>query len=408
MELAAPLVSSGTPPAEIKVGSLRITSIDLLRGTVMIIMALDHVRDYFHADAFIYDPLDLEKTTPFLFFTRWITHFCAPVFVFLAGSSAYLTGRKKTKKELTTFLLTRGVWLILLELTIVNFGWLFNWRLPTLPLIVIWALGISMVALSLLIHLPKKGILAVGILLVAGHNLLDPITVTEPGPRQFFWSLLHSPGVFNLAGKNIFVGYPVIPWIGLMGLGYCFGQLYAPDVEVAKRKRTLLTLGFSAIAVFIVLRFTNVYGDASLWSKQPSSFYTFLSFISTTKYPPSLLYVLMTIGPALLFLAYSERPLGKIGKVISVYGRVPLFYYILHIYIIHLLAMIAAEFSQKNWTDMIVSFWVNFDPQLQGYGFPLWVSYAVWIAIVGGLYPLCRWYDKYKQNNRHKKWLSYL
>lgn len=407
MEIAATLTHAPRT-SELKVGSLRIASIDLLRGTVMIIMALDHVRDYFHADAFVYDPLDLEKTSPFLFFTRWITHFCAPTFVFLAGCSAFLTGQRKTRKELSFFLFTRGIWLIFLELTIVNFGWLFNWRLPTLPLIVIWALGISMIALAALIHLPKKIILAVGFILVAGHNFLDPIQVAEPGPLKFFWSVLHVPGVFNIAGKNIFVGYPIIPWIGLMAIGYCFGQLYRPAIEAARRKRILITLGLSAVALFILLRLFNIYGDASPWTSQSSSFYTFLSFIRTTKYPPSFLYILMTIGPALIFLALTERANGKLSSIISVYGRVPFFYYILHIYIIHLLAMFAAEFFHKNWTDMIVSFWVNFDPQLQGYGFDLWVSYVLWIVIVVGLYPLCRWFDRYKRNNKDKKWLSYV
>jgi uncharacterized membrane protein len=407
MHTAATLTAPA-PFKELKIDKVRISSIDLLRGTVMIIMALDHVRDYFHADAFIYDPLDLEKTSPLLFFTRWITHFCAPVFVFLAGTSAFLSGQRKSKKELSFFLITRGLWLVILELTIINFAWLFNISLPTLPLTVIWALGISMIALSVFVHFPKQVILAIGIILVAGHNLLDSVHIQEAGSKKFFWSLLHEPGVYNYGGKNIFVGYPVIPWIGLMALGYCFGQLYTSRFNSQKRKRILIFMGFSAIALFAILRFTNVYGDASLWSSQSSPLYTFLSFIKTTKYPPSLLYILMTIGPALLFLAFNERPLGKIGKIVSVYGRVPFFYYLLHIYIIHLLAMAAAEFTHNNWTDMIVSFWVNFDPQLRGYGFELWVTYAVWIVIVVALYPLCRWYDKYKSNNRHKKWLSYL
>ena len=407
MQTAATLTAPA-PFSELKATKIRISSIDLLRGTVMIIMALDHVRDYFHADAFLYDPLDLAKTSPLLFFTRWITHFCAPVFVFLAGTSAFLSGQKKTKKDLSFFLLTRGLWLILLELTVINFGWAFNWHFPMVPLIVIWALGISMIALAVFVHLPKQVILAIGIILVVGHNALDGVTVAEPGPGKFLWSVLHEPGVHTFAGKNIFVGYPIMPWIGLMALGYCFGQLYTPRFDTQRRKRILIIMGVSLISLFIILRATNVYGDASLWSSQSSPLYTFFSFIRTTKYPPSLLYILMTIGPALLFLAFTERPLGKLGKIVSVYGRVPFFYYVLHIYIIHLLALVAAEFSHNDWTDMIVSFWVNFDPQLQGYGFELWVTYVIWIALVIGLYPLCRWFDRYKTNNRDKKWLSYL
>ena len=401
--LAAPITFS-----EPKIAKLRVSSIDLLRGTVMIIMALDHVRDYFHADAFQYDPLDLDKTTPLLFFTRWITHFCAPVFVFLAGTSAFLSGQKKTKKELSFFLITRGIWLIILELTVINFGWLFNWRLPTIPLIVIWALGVSMIALSVFIHLPKRVILGIGILLVAGHNLLDPITVTEPGAGKFLWALLHEQSVHQLAGKNIFVGYPIIPWIGLMALGYSFGNLYSFQFDALRRKKLLIVMGISAILLFVILRFTNVYGDPAPWSQQSSPFLTFLSFLRATKYPPSLLYLLMTIGPSLLFLAFAEKPIGKIGRAISVFGRVPLFYYILHIYIIHLLAMLAAEIAYTDWSAMIVSFWVNFEPQLRGYGFDLWLTYVIWVAIVAGLYPLCKMYDKYKMNNKDKKWLSYL
>jgi uncharacterized membrane protein len=405
MLTAAPVIAaSRIQPTK----TYRITSIDLLRGTVMIIMALDHVRDYFHADAFGYDPLDLEKTSPLLFFTRWITHFCAPVFVFLAGTSAFLSGQRKTKKELSLFLMTRGLWLVLLELTVVNFGWLFNIQLPTLPLTVIWALGISMIALSLLIHLPKTYILAIAIILVAGHNLLDPITVSEPGPKKFLWSLLHEPGIFVMAGKNIFVGYPIIPWIGLMALGYCFGQLYTTRYDAPKRKRLLLIFGASAVVLFVVLRLSNIYGDRALWTPQSTPLYTLLSFIRTSKYPPSLLYMLMTIGPALLFLAFTERTDNRVTQTVSIYGRVPFFYYLLHVYMIHVLAMVAAEISTHDWSDMIISFWVNDDPQLRGYGFGLGVVYAVWIFIVVALYPLCRWYDKYKMNNRHKRWLSYL
>ena len=333
--------------------------------------------------------------------------------MFLAGTSAFLSGQRKTKKELSYFLATRGLWLIFAEFTILNFGWGFNWQLPTIPLIVIWALGVSMLTLSLLIHLPKKIILAIGIILVAGHNLLDPITVDpisaqEPGARKFLWSLLHEPGLYNIAGENIFVGYPLLPWIGLMALGYCFGQLYTSQFDAVRRKRILLTMGISVIVLFIIVRFTNAYGDSATWSTQKTPFLTVLSFIKTSKYPPSLLYIMMTIGPALLFLAFSERPLGKIGKVVSVYGRVPFFYYVLHIYLIHILAMVAAEFFHNDWSDMIVTLWVNFDPQLRGYGFDLWLTYVLWIVIVAGLYPLCRWYDNYKRNNPQKKWLSYI
>ncbi len=387
----------------------RITSIDLLRGIVMIIMALDHVRDYFHAGAYLYDPLDLDKTSVALFFTRWITHFCAPVFVFLAGTSAFLVGRRKTKKELSIFLLTRGLWLILLELTLINFEWNFDISFTNIYFIVIWALGISMIVLAGLIHLPYKLILLIGIILVAGHNLLDNIHVPGNNLRAFGWALLHDQNFFSWNGKNVLVGYPIIPWIGIMALGYCLGSLYIPAFSAEKRKKILLIIGVSAIALFIVIRFLNSYGDPSPWSYQRSSFYTFLSFIKASKYPPSLLYALITLGSAIVFLALAENIKNQLSKVISVYGRVPMFYYILHIFIIHLSTMLAAElFTNFSWRVWILKEPLWFTESLKGYGFSLLIVYLVWLAIVIGVYPLCKWYDRYKQSHKEKWWLSYL
>jgi uncharacterized membrane protein len=375
----------------------------------MIIMALDHVRDYFHAGAFLYDPLDLDKTTPVLFFTRWITHFCAPVFMFLAGTSASLVGQKKSKKDLSLFLLKRGLWLVFLELVIVNFGWNFAIGFPTILFIVIWALGVSMIALAALIHLPKTLVLVVGILLVAGHNLLDGIHVEGNNLPAFGWSLLHEPNFFTWEGKSLFIGYPLLPWIGVMALGYCLGDLFKSSYPAEKRKKSLLLLGCSAIGLFILLRLTNIYGDPSHWSPQTSSFYTFLSFIKTSKYPPSLLYILMTLGPALLFLAFTENSNNAVTKFVSVYGRVPMFYYILHIYLIHLFAMIGSElFTKVDWRIWILNQPVWFNDGLKGYGFSLGVVYMVWLVIVIGLYPLCKMYDRYKLNHKEKWWLSYL
>lgn len=389
--------------------SKRIASIDLLRGTVMIIMALDHVRDYFHADAFLYDPLDLEKTSAVLFFTRWITHFCAPVFMFLAGTSAFIAGQKKTKKELSVFLLTRGLWLILLEITLISFEWNFDITFSNIYFIVIWALGISMIALAGLIHLPYKFILLIGIMLVAGHNLLDNTHVTGNTLPAFGWALLHEQNFFMWQGKNILVGYPILPWIGVMALGYCMGILYTPAFSAEKRKKWLVIIGGSAIGLFIIIRFTNVYGDFSPWSYRQSALYTLLSFIKATKYPPSLLYILMTLGPAILFLAFSESWNNALSKIVSVYGRVPMFYYILHIFFIHLFTMIAAGlFTQYSWKLWILKQPLWFSEDLKGYGFSLGIVYLVWLTIVIGLYPLCNWYDKYKSSHKEKKWLSYL
>lgn len=375
----------------------------------MIIMALDHVRDYFHADAFLYDPLDLEKTSVALYFTRWITHFCAPVFMFLAGTSAFLVGQRKTKKELSAFLLKRGLWLIFIELVIVNFGWNFAITFPTILFIVIWALGISMIALAAFIHFPKTIMLLIGILLVAGHNLLDNVHVTGNNLPAFAWSLLHEPNFFTWQGKIIFIGYPLLPWIGVMTLGYCLGRLYTPAFEAVRRKKILIWMGVGAIGLFFLLRLTNVYGDSFHWSRQPSAFFTFLSILNTSKYPPSLLYILMTLGPALLFLAFTEKANSAVAKIISVYGRVPMFYYLVHIYLIHLLAMLFSElFTNIDWRTWILNQPLWFNESLRGNGFSLGIVYLVWLGIVIGLYPLCRWYDRYKQSHKEKWWLSYL
>lgn len=387
----------------------RVRSIDLLRGLVMIIMALDHVRDYFSAAAFQYDPLDLSQTSTALFLTRWITHFCAPIFVFLSGTSAFLVGQRKGKKELSAFLFKRGLWLVLLEVTVVFMGWLFAPPFTSALLLqVIWALGISMIALSLIVLLPKNIILIVGIILVAGHNGLDNVHEAGNDFKAIGWHFLHDPGLATIDRLKIFFAYPVLPWIGLMTLGYSLGNIYIKNYDAAKRKKLLRWLGVAAILTFIILRYTNIYGDANHWSTQQSPTFTFLSFINTVKYPPSLLYVLMTIGPALIFLSFTENPINRFQKVISVYGRVPLFYYLLHIYLIHFFAVIAAQLSGYKWSDMFLNTWVSFSPDLKGYGFNLATVYAVWALVIILLYPLCRWYDKYKTSHKEKWWLSYL
>jgi uncharacterized membrane protein len=374
----------------------------------MIIMALDHVRDYFHADAFLYDPTDLSKTNVLLFFTRWITHFCAPAFMFLSGTSAYLVGIRKGKKYLSRFLFTRGLWLIFLEFTVVNFAWYFNIHFPSIEFIVIWALGVSMISLAAFIYLPLTAIAAISLVMVFGHNLLDNIHIPGDGPAAFGWALVHEFHFFNYAGKIIFVGYPIIPWIGVMALGYCFGKIYVENYNDAKRKKILIGLGSSAIILFIVLRFSNLYGDPAPWSKQSKAVFTFLSFITVSKYPPSLLYLLVTLGPALLFLAFTEKTKSWLSTQLRMIGRVPMFYYIVHLYVIHLGAMVATYFSGLTWRNMILTTWVSFDPKLKGYGFSLEIVYIVWFSLILILYFLCRWYDRYKREHLQQWWLSYL
>ena len=387
----------------------RIGSIDLLRGAVMIIMALDHVRDYFHAGAFLYDPADLSQTTVFLFFTRWITHFCAPIFVLLAGCSAYLSGQRKTKPELASFLVKRGLWLILLELTLINFAWAFNLSFGFQLLGVIWALGIGMICLAGSLFIPRKMVLVIGLLLVAGHNLLDGIHVPGKGLLAVGWAILHDQKVFEYRSLFLFVGYPLIPWIGLILLGYCLGPIFSASYSPLQRKKLLLLLGMVCLAVFVLVRWINLYGNLQPWSNQSSPLLTFLSFISISKYPPSLDYLLVTVGIALLFLAWTEKLSGPVARAISVFGRVPFFYYLVHLYIIHVLALLAAVISGRPWTDM-VSFntWISYNPNLRGYGFNLGIVYLVWISIILILYPLCKRYDAYKTKHREKWWLSYL
>ena len=370
----------------------------------MIIMALDHVRDYFHSSAMLYDPLDLSHTSPYIYFTRWVTHFCAPTFMFLAGTSAFLVGERKTKKQLSFFLLTRGLWLVFLEITVVYFGWSFNIHFPVTALITIWALGVSMMVLSAIIFLPFKIILTIGISILLWHNLLDKIHVPGNDAKAFIWDILHDPRGLSFFGHPIFTGYPVLPWIGIITLGYCFGSFYTKGFDPVKRKKALIFIGSVAIVWFIILRAANIYGDQQFWSSQRSGFYTFLSFMDVTKYPPSFLYALITIGPGILFLAFAENMRNGFTKFVSVYGRVPMFYYLLHIYLIHLLALLAAELTGFGWRSMIVDIF----PRLEGYGFPLIAVYGIWVGVILLLYPLCRWYDKYKTGHKEKWWLSYL
>ena len=392
----------------------RIESIDIIRGLAMVIMALDHVRDYFHISANTDDPLNLATTSPALYFTRWITHFCAPIFVFLSGTSIYLQSLRKTKKELGIFLLKRGLWLIIAEWTIIAFAWTFNTNFNILPLQVIWAIGISMFILGLLIlaRLSYSLILALGILIVAGHNLLD-IPESKPGfEAGFWWDLLHH-GVFKLypIGDNrvLMMVYPFLPWTGLMILGYCAGKLFTPSFSPEARKKLLLQMGGGLIVLFVVLRFSNLYGDPVPWTKQDSPFYTFLSFLKINKYPPSLLYLCITIGPALILLALIESIKNRFTGFMVTFGRTAFFYYILHLYLIHVVAAIfffarGHSFAEarnvgKQFPFMYVA---------PGEGNGLLVVYAVWLGVILLLYPLCEKYDRYKTAHKEKWWLSYL
>jgi uncharacterized membrane protein len=385
----------------------RVNSIDLLRGLVMIIMALDHTRDFFHVQAFTDDPLNLSTTTPALFFTRWITHFCAPVFVFLVGTSAYLQGQRKSKGELSSFLVKRGHWLIIIELTVITLGITFDVQYSHLILQTIWAIGISMVLLGLAIWLPFTAILAIGLLIVFGHNLLDAAEASRNGQVGVLWSLLHRQSIVPLSSNHtLMILYPFLSWTGLMFLGYVLGRLFSTSVQPSLRKKTLTALGLGAIALFILLRSGNFYGDPLPWSPQKDVLYSTFSFINTQKYPPSLLFLCMTIGPALLFLAFVGKAQSRMAKIITVYGRVPFFYYVLHFYLLHFLTTLffmarGHSFSEGLNSPLRLKF------VKPGEGLELWQVYLVWLTVVAALYPVCKWFSTFKQH--HKQWwLSYL
>ena len=367
-------------------------------------MAIDHVRGYFHADKFLFDATDLTKTNAAIFFTRWMTHFCAPAFVFLAGTSASMISQRKSKKDLSMFLFTRGLWLVFAELTFINIAWYFNPSFSFFSLGVIWALGISMMALSALVHLPVKIILGIGLIIFFGHNLLDKIFVEGNSLKAFAWAVLHVSRRFEFGYPNINAQYPVLPWIGIMALGYVAGSLYKKEISQAVRKKYLLVIGSSAILLFFLIRAINIYGDMAPWSVQDSQAFTIMSFLNTTKYPPSLLFSLMTLGPCLIFLALMERPLGHWSQPLLHFGRVPMFFYILHIFLLHIMVTIAIVITGGDWHETIITNGLKyFHPQ-----FSLGVVYLVWIMAIIILYPLCRWYDKYKTSHKEKWWLSYL
>lgn len=397
----------------------RIYSIDFLRGIVMMIMLLDHTRDFVHSGGLSFDPTDLTQTTVPLFFTRWITHFCAPVFVFLSGISIYLQrAAGKTNAELSRFLFTRGLWLILLEFTIVRFGFSFNLDYSFFGMAqVIWVIGVSMIAMAALIYLPVRAIGVLGLAMVVLHNLLDRFQVPPniafaatppPDLGQSLWIILHQQGIVPVSsgGSFIFVAYPLIPWIGVMAAGWAFGSIYT--WESARRRKTLYVVGIAVTLLFVAVRLVNTYGDPVAWAAQSSPAFTFLSFLNTTKYPPSLLFLLMTLGPATLVLALMDAINGKAiwQRAGITFGRVPMFFYVLQWFVAHGAGVLLAYFAGKQ----IGLYFVNPGPGLEippDHGFSLWVVYAAWIGGLIVLYPLCWWYANYKQ--RHKHWLlSYL
>jgi len=368
----------------------------------MIIMALDHTRDFFGIPG--QNPTNLASASAALFLTRWVTHFCAPVFFLLTGTGAYLSLRRKSRAELSRFLFTRGLWLIFLELVVVRcFAYQLNVDYRVTMLLVLWALGWAMITLSALVRLPAFVASAFGVLLIVGHNLLDSVKSASP-----LWSILHSPGfVVNTSNHVVFAAYPLIPWIGVTAVGYGLGQVYGWDTE--RRRSFLLRLGLALSLAFLVIRAINAYGDPSHWMRQKSALFTALSFLNTTKYPPSLLFLLMTLGPAIIFLWAVDRGTPRFLRPGLVIGKVPMFYYVLHFALIHLLAVVTCYVRYGS------AHWMFESPDLAhypfspppGWGYSLPVVYLVWVVVVAVMYPLCRWFAALKQR-RDDAWLSYI
>lgn len=387
--------------------SVRLESVDLLRGIVMILMALDHTRDFFGNSAI--NPTDLSRATASLFFTRWITNICAPVFFLLVGTGAWLSLRRKSKSALSRFLFTRGLWLIFLELVLLRgLAWQFNFDYRLTMLVILWALGWAMIVLSALVYLPAWVVASFGIVMIATHNLTDAVAPAAFGAFAPLWTILHTPGfLVNTPRHAVFVAYPLIPWVGVTVAGYGLGQIFGWPAE--RRKRLLLRMGIGLTAAFVVLRAVNLYGDPVRWSTQKSAAFTVLSFLNTTKCPPSLLFLLMTLGPAILLLRIFDGGTPRFLQPALVFGRVPLFYFALHAALIHLLA-VAACFARYGH-----AYWMFESPDVgkypitppPGWGFHLPAVYLIWIFVVVALYPLCAWFAGLKQRRRDA-WLSYL
>jgi uncharacterized membrane protein len=387
----------------------RIYSIDLLRGAVMIIMALDHVRDFFHYTASTDSPTNLLTTTPWLFFTRFITHFCAPTFVFLSGISAYLSGQKKTKKELSNFLIKRGVWLIIAEFLIVSLAWTYDPLYHVLIFQVIWAIGISMIILGLIVWLPVNLILLSGVTIILFHNILDLDEINRHGQFGVFYTLLHYGNFTAIdlgTGRVGLIVYAFLPWTGIMLTGYGLGRIFTISYSASRRRKILYWMGSASVLLFFIFRSINHYGDPSHWYMQKNLLFSWLSFFNVSKYPPSLDYISLTIGVAMITLALFDRVSKDSFLFVGVFGRVPFFFYVLHIYLIHLMAVILfyiEGYTSKDIAPQHTPFYFRPDQ----FGFELVAVYLLWFSVIMILYPLCAWYDNYKTNHR-KWWLSYL
>lgn len=373
----------------------------------MIIMALDHVRDLMHTTSLTQSPLDFNTTTTGIFLTRWITHLCAPTFVFLSGTSAFIS--LKNNSDISAgrkFLISRGLWLILLEFTVINFALWADIQFRILVLQVIGAIGAGFIILSFLLKLSSRTIGIIGLVIIFGHNLLDNITFQENPVFKVIWTFLFRLDIMQVTPDFTFgILYPIIPWLGIMLAGYGCGQIFM--LEDKQRKKTLFFIGIGLLAFFAILRFTNIYGDQSPWSVQKNAVFTFLSFINVSKYPPSLLYAAVTLGISFLFLALADGVKNGFTRFVSIYGKVPLFYFLLHWYLIHTLMFVMVFLQGFSWNDLPFGPFKFGRPET-GSGVELPYIYLIWAFVVLSLYPLCIWYSKYKAAHREKKWLRYL
>jgi uncharacterized membrane protein len=404
--MAASAITAQSVPAP------RIQSVDALRGAIMMLMAIDHIRDYVARSAQQFLPTDLTRTTPAIFFTRWITHFCAPVFMLTAGLGAYfwITRGHHSKGELSRLLISRGIWLIVLEVTILRliFFSQISFTVNPVILIILWAIGISMIGLAGLIYLPMRVIAVLSIAIIALHNLLDHVSAERFGRAAWIWDILHQQNVFAFHGINFVTAYPVLPWIGVMAGGYCLGTVFEWDAH--RRRSFLVRMGLALAAAFVVVRAVNIYGDPLRWSHQASPVFTVLSFLNVRKYPPSLDFLLMTLGPAMVVMAWLEKVHFHFTNPLIVFGRVPFFYYGAHLLLAHLIAigMNFVRYGAKSFL-LIAPPSMGTPSELfpADYGFPLWTVYAVWVVVLLLLYPACLRFARLKQR-RHDWWLTYL
>jgi uncharacterized membrane protein len=378
----------------------RLSSVDVVRGAIMVLMALDHVRDFVTNQRF--QPEDLTKSSVALFATRWVTHFCAPGFFFLAGLGIGLAMlRGKSAGEMSKYLAIRGLWLMIVDITVSDIGWAFDFPLVPVFTVVVWTLGLSMLCMAVLVRVPRAAVLMGSLALIAGHNLFDGIQPAQFGALAWAWQVLHVPG-FLIPGKLLST-YPLIPWVGVMGAGYALASAYA--WEGARRRRFLLWTGVAATALFVVLRATHSYGNAIPWTPQRTSGLTAAAFFNVRKYPPSLQFLLMTLGPVLVALALVESARGRIARWLTVYGRVPLFYYCAHIYVAHVVGIALAAIQVGGLHRINILTGTADLPT--GFGLALPGVYAAWIGVVALMYFPCRWFGNLKAR-RSDWWLSYL